>query len=159
MIGLGNGVRVSNTAHVSNSNNHLSYGKNVFIGHFCYIDAFNAQIKIGEGVQITNYVSILTHSSHNAIRFDKSEISQLKDSNNLLDINPISIGEKTYIGPHTVIMPGTNIGVNCIVGAFSYVSGDIPDYSVVRGTPAKIVGDTREIDDELVKKTNLDETV
>ena len=60
-------VGVSNMSHLSNKEN-IYLGENVFIGHFNYIDGFR-KVDIGDGCQITNYVSILTHSSHHAIRY------------------------------------------------------------------------------------------
>ena len=56
----------SNMTHISNSGNNLNIGKNVFIGHFNYIDASNSKLTIENNVEITNFVSILTHSTHGA---------------------------------------------------------------------------------------------
>jgi acetyltransferase-like isoleucine patch superfamily enzyme len=43
-------------------------------------------------------------------------------------------------------MPNTTIGKGCIVNAYSYVKGDFPDFSIIAGNPAKIIGDTRTLD-------------
>ena len=59
-------------------------------------------------------------------------------------IKPIYIGESTFIGARASILPGTNIGKCCIIGACTVVKGTIPDYSIVIGNPAKVVGDVRE---------------
>ena len=56
------------------------------------------------------------------------------------------IGEYTFIGPHSVVAPGARIGRGVLVRAFSYVDGEVPDFCVVAGQPAVVVGDTREID-------------
>jgi acetyltransferase-like isoleucine patch superfamily enzyme len=132
----------SNMAHISNKEN-VQIGENVFIGHFNYIDGFK-KVRIGEGCQITNYVSILTHSSHNSIRFSGNHTSLLSGE--------IEIGAFTYVGAHSVIMPGSKLGKGCIVSAFSYVSGEFPDHSILRGQPAKIIGSTKEIDLEFIEK-------
>jgi acetyltransferase-like isoleucine patch superfamily enzyme len=60
------------------------------------------------------------------------------------DIKGGYIGDYTQIGAHAVIFPGVNIGCNCLIGANSSVSKNIPDYSLVKGDPAKIVIDVRE---------------
>lgn len=52
---------------------------------------------------------------------------------------PIKIGKNCLIGMNSVILPGSILGNHCIVGANSIVSGVIPDYSVVAGSPAKII--------------------
>ena len=64
----------------------------------------------------------------------------------------IKIGDFSYVGPNTVIMPNSSIGKGCIISAYSYVKGEFPDYSIIRGLPAKIVGDTRKIDEELISR-------
>lgn len=149
---IGKNVRISNTTHISNADKNLQIGNNVFIGHFNYIDAFNAPVRIGINVQITNYCNILTHSTHNDIRFYGETEKTEKCKKNLKNIGPIFIDDFTYIGPHSVIMPDTKIGKGCIVAAYSYVKGEFPDYSILRGQPAKVVGSTKEIDSELMLK-------
>ena len=133
-------TRISNMAHLSSKQN-IELEDNVFIGHFNYIDGFR-KVKIGTGVQITNYVSILTHSSHNTIRELGDEYNERLHESKELESGEISIGNYTFIGPHSTIMPGTKIGDNCIVSAHSFVSGHFPNNSIIRGIPAKIVGST-----------------
>jgi acetyltransferase-like isoleucine patch superfamily enzyme len=145
-------VGISNLTHISNKNKNLNIGNNVFIGHFNYLDSFNAQITISDNVQITNYVSILTHSSHHDIRIPNIRISQKQTYDELMTIGEVFIGENTYIGPHSVIMPKTTIGKGCIVSAFSFVKGEYPDFSIIRGIPGKVVGDTRQTDKEILEK-------
>ncbi len=145
-------TRISNVTHISNWGN-IKLGNNVFIGHFNYVDGFN-RVTIGNGCQITNYVSILTHSSHNSIRLygeDYTAHSQDKNSSAGL-CGSVTIGEYSFIGPHTVIMPGTAIGKGCIVSAFSFVKGSFDDYSIIKGNPAAVIGNTRKIDEALLKE-------
>lgn len=122
----------------------LQIADNVFIGHFNFIEASNG-ITIEEGVQITNYVSVTSHSSHNAIRLygkeyrrTTKEIGYVKGS--------IKIGAYTFVGPHSLILPGTEIGKGCTISAYSKLSGHYPDYSIIAGNPAKVVGTTQKID-------------
>jgi acetyltransferase-like isoleucine patch superfamily enzyme len=64
----------------------------------------------------------------------------------------VDIGAYTFIGPHAIIMPDTTIGKGSIVAAFSYVKGNFPDFSIIAGNPAKVVGDTRKIDEQYLKE-------
>lgn len=50
-----------------------------------------------------------------------------------------SIGEGTFIGYGAAIQAGTILGRHCVVGTNSVVRGIFPDYSVIVGSPAKIV--------------------
>ena len=51
----------------------------------------------------------------------------------------VSIGEGTQVGLGANIIPGVSIGKWCIVGAGSTVIEDIPDFSIVVGSPAKFI--------------------
>ena len=57
---------------------------------------------------------------------------------------------KTYvqdgasIGSNATIMAGTTIGKNSLIGAGSVVLNDVPDFSIVAGNPAKLIGDKRK---------------
>jgi acetyltransferase-like isoleucine patch superfamily enzyme len=142
-------VRISNTTHISFIKN-LVLDDNVFIGHFNYIDCSQETV-IGEGTQITNYVSILNHSSHHTIRLlGKKYEEHYKDYPE--NSGKVYIGKYVFVGPHSVIMPNTKIGEGSIVSAYSFVKGDFPAYSILNGNPAIVVGDTRKIDTELLEK-------
>lgn len=52
---------------------------------------------------------------------------------------PVRIGSGSWIGHGSVILPGTTIGRNVVIGANSVVSGDVPDFSVAVGAPARVV--------------------
>lgn len=143
-------LRISNVTHISYREN-VTIGNNVFIGHFNYIDGLN-KISIGNGCQVTNYVSILTHSSHDSIRiYGEHYIEHWSKEMKTLLTGPVEIGDYCFIGPHSVIMPGTKLGKGCIVGAFSFVSGTFEDYSIIRGIPAKVVGNSRESDEKIMQ--------
>ena len=58
-----------------------------------------------------------------------------------------SIGDYSIVATHCLILPGVNIGSNCLIGAFTSVTKDIKDYQVVIGSPGKVVKDSREVKD------------
>jgi acetyltransferase-like isoleucine patch superfamily enzyme len=58
----------------------------------------------------------------------------------------VKIGKYSFVGPHAVITPGTTIGKGSLVSAYSFVKGSFPDYAIISGNPAVIVGDTRDRD-------------
>jgi acetyltransferase-like isoleucine patch superfamily enzyme len=136
-------VRIANTTFIDHPE-MLEIEDLVFIGHHNFLEASNG-LHIGEGVQITNFVSITTHSSHHAIRlygrhYDEmaADIAYIK--------GPVNIGAFTFVGPHSLIMPNTKIGKGSIVAAYSYVQGEFPDFAILQGNPAVVVGDTRDKD-------------
>lgn len=51
---------------------------------------------------------------------------------------PIHVGSDVWIGGHTVVLPGVNIGNNVVIGAGSVVTSDIPDGVVAYGNPCRV---------------------
>jgi acetyltransferase-like isoleucine patch superfamily enzyme len=51
----------------------------------------------------------------------------------------VIIGDGSWIGAGSVILPGSEIGKHVAIGANSVVNSVIPDYSVAVGTPARVV--------------------
>ena len=115
----------------------------VFIGHFNYIEA-GAGVRIGRGTQVTNFVSIVSHSTHRAVRV----AAQLTGAELEAAVvrAPVAIGERCFIGPHTTIEAGSTLGHGTLVAAHSRVRGVFPDFAVLAGSPARQVGDTRKLD-------------
>lgn len=51
----------------------------------------------------------------------------------------VSIGDGSWLGFGAVVLPGARIGKHVTIGANSVVTGEIPDYSVAVGSPAKVI--------------------
>ena len=140
------GTRISSHTFIDHPGS-LSLAQGVYIGHFNVVEASHG-LTIEEGVQITTHCVITTHSSHQSIRLygasyaGKEMIGYVKGS--------VSVGKYSFIGPHSTIMPGTIIGKGSLVHAYSYVKGEFPDFSIIGGNPAKVLGDTRTIDRTLL---------
>jgi acetyltransferase-like isoleucine patch superfamily enzyme len=98
----------------------LKLGKYTDIGAFTYINAY-AGVEIEDLVQIGSHCSIYSISS---IDGKKGKVV-------------IKSGAK--IGTHSTIMPGVTIGENAIVGAYSFITDNIPANTLSLGIPAKVV--------------------
>lgn len=84
-------------------------------------------IEIGDNVTMAPRVHILCHDA------------STKHFMNYTKIGRVTIGDNVFIGAESVVLPGVTIGNNVIVGANSTVTHDIPDNTVVAGTPAKLI--------------------
>ena len=127
----------------------LQLSDHVFIGQFNFLDA-TAGLHIGEGVQITNFVSIVTHSSHRSIRLlGRSYAGHAGPKPGYISA-PVSIGPYSFIGPHSLIEAGTRIGKGVVVCAYAQVRGEVPDFAIMAGAPARAIGDVRESDERLL---------
>lgn len=92
----------------------------VKINYNCII-ACRKEIKIGEGTQFGPSVYVYDH--------DHDYKAGLKVGEYLSD--SVEIGKKCWIGANTVILRGTKIGDNCVVGAGCVLKGVYPANSVI----------------------------
>ena len=122
----------------------LALADDVFIGHFCFIEA-SAGVRIGRGTQVTNFVSMVSHSTHRAVRVAAGLSGAELEAVGMRA--PIVIGERCFIGPHSTIEAGTTLGHGTLVAAHARVRGAFADFAVLAGSPARVVGDTREADE------------
>lgn len=91
-------------------------------------------LDIGNNVQITKGVTILTHGYDWAVL--KGVYGDILGSS-----GKVKIGNNVFIGMNTTILKGVTIGNNVIIGANSLINKDVPDNCVVVGNPMKIVSD------------------
>lgn len=108
-------------------------------------------IKIGEHVELTNGVQIITHDG--ALWVARSLDEKLKKAD---IIQKVTIGNNVFIGTNSVILGGVTIGDNVIVGAGSIVNRDIPANSVAVGAPAKVVKTVQDYVDAVKHRGPLD---
>lgn len=122
----------------------LTLADHVYIGPFCFIEA-SGGVQVGEGVQITHHVSIVTHSSHRAQRLLGRAYAgwSSPDPRPGWVAGPVRIGAYSFIGPHSLLEAGTTLGEGCIVRAGSVLRGEYPAHAVIAGNPAQVVGDAR----------------
>ena len=108
----------------------VKVGKDTWIGPFTILDG-SGGLEIGDNCSISSGVHIYTHDT-----VDK----RVSDGKAPVKKERTVIGKSCYIGPMAIIGKGVTIGNNSIVGTLSYVSKDVPPYSIAAGTPAKVIG-------------------
>ena len=137
---IGDGTKIWHFSHImenSKIGNNCNIGQNVVI---------SPNVIIGDGVKIQNNVSVYT----GVICEDGVFLGPSCVFTNV--INPRSFIERkneykktlikkgASIGANSTIVCGNTIGNYALVGAGSVVTKDVPDYAVVVGNPAKIIG-------------------
>lgn len=136
-------TRISSATHVEQPQG-LDIEDHVYIGPFNFVDA-SGGLHIGEGCQVTTHCALLTHSSHQALRLAGRRYWGASHPPGYRRA-ATHIGPYCFIGPHSVLAPGSRLGRGVLVRAYSYVDGEVPDFAIVAGQPARVVGDTRDVD-------------
>lgn len=111
----------------------ITIGNGTIVGDRCFLDG-RAKLTIGNHVDIASQV-LIYNSEHdiNSVGFDPVE-------------EPVEIGDYVFIGPRAVILPGVKIGRGAVVAAGAVVTGDVKDFEIVGGVPAKVIGERKNKD-------------
>jgi len=123
-------------------------GENCVIGHNCFI---SSKAKIGNGVKLESNIdvwdlvtledfvfvgpsAVFTNDLTPRAKYPKKEYPQYGKW------LPTLVKTGATIGANATILCGITIGKWAIAGAGSVVTKDVPDYAIVVGNPAKIIG-------------------
>lgn len=100
----------------------LSIGEETYMNHYCIISA-QKSIIIGSHCMLGPSVKIFDND-HEFSREEGVKTSLTKES--------IVIGNNCWLASNVVVLKGSKIGNNCVIGAGCIISGDIPDGSLVK---------------------------
>ena len=105
--------------------NQVTIGKDVYINKDVSFVALGS-IHLEDGVLIAAKASIVS-------------INHVEKPSERQDLLPkaVHIKENAWIGAGAIVLPGVTVGKNAIVGAGAIVTRDVPDDTVVAGSPAK----------------------
>lgn len=129
-LGFGRNTSIYHNSYVYGT---VSVGSNTWIGPYTILDGTGGLV-IGDNCSISAGVQIYTHDS---VRW------ALSGGKAKYEYAPVKIGNNCYIGPQTVITKGVTIGDHCLIGAHSFVSSNIPSFSLAFGIPCSLKGVVR----------------
>ena len=127
-LGFADGASIYNSSLVFGD---LSVGKDTWIGPYTILDASGGKITIGETCSVSAGVHIYTHDT---------VLWAISGGEKNHKFGSVTIGDCNYIGSQSIINLGSKIGSHCVIAANSFVNGNIDDFSIVGGTPAKKIG-------------------
>jgi acetyltransferase-like isoleucine patch superfamily enzyme len=150
-------VRMSSTVTIMHGE-ALAIGDQVWVWHHSILDA-TAGLVIGDGCQIGAWVGIFTHGSQHSIRLLGPRYVHIPSAERRgYTRGRVTIGAYSFIGAGSMVLPGVTIGTGCLIGAGALVNRDIPDYSIVTGSPAEITGRTIDVDKRFFGEHDFAET-
>jgi len=147
----GKGARIQRTARIDILPfNSFRIGANSTIEDFCTVNNGMGLINIGCNTRIgIGSVLIGPINIGNNVRLAQNVVITALNHNYTDITKPISeqgvrtkevfIGNETWIGANSVVLPGVTVGKHSVVAAGSIVTKDVPSYSVVAGNPARVI--------------------
>lgn len=124
---------------------HTKIGKNVFI-NFNLTVQDDAEVVIGDGCDFGPNVTIVT-PVHPMLAAERKRMrNERGEEVRLCYAKPVHIGKNCWICANVTILPGVTVGDNCVIGAGSVVTRDIPSDSFAAGNPARVIRRLTEAD-------------
>ena len=94
-----------------------------------------SSIRIGKNTDIGSGCKIIDNDFH-PLPYSQRHPVELEEK---VKKRPVVIGEGCFIGANSLILKGTTLGNNVVVGAGSVVCGQFPDNVIIAGNPAKVI--------------------
>lgn len=124
---------------------HTKIGKK-FFGNFNLTIQDDAEVTIGDHCDFGPNVTIVT-PIHPMLAEERKEILTADgEKKRLCYAKPVHIGNNCWLGASVTICPGVTIGDDCVIGAGSVVTRDIPKGSFAAGVPCKVIRPITEKD-------------
>ena len=134
---IGNRVKIAKRCSIFGSSDFLlEIGSDSYVGMNSILNGFAEKLTIGNNVSIAQNVNIMVDSGPNASPSMQRVFPLQK--------GPVSIGDECWIGASVIIMPGVILGEFCVVAANSYVNNSFPAFSIIGGSPARLIREFSE---------------
>lgn len=127
-LGFGEGTSIYNSSAVFGD---VRVGQNTWIGPNTVLDGSGGGLIIGSFCSVSAAVHIYTHDTV-LWALSGGELPKTEAR--------VFVGDCVYIGSQSVIAAGVTIGARSVVAANSFVNRDVPDGTVVGGSPARRLG-------------------
>lgn len=114
----------------------ITLGHDVSINARVSMDGGRAGIEVGDGTRVATGVTVFA--------FDHGLDPSSEIRTQPVRSRGIVIGRDVWIGANAGITDGVRIGDHAVVGMGAVVTRDVPEWAIVGGVPAKVIGDRRE---------------
>lgn len=134
-IVLGDGVFLGRNTILSCKNGDITLGDEANVGF--NVEIFSAaDVRVGARTLIAAY-TYLVGGDH---LFDRVDVPVLHQGRTA---RGITVGDHVWLGAHVVVTDGSTIGRDAVIGAGAVVIGDVPEFHIAAGVPARVIRDRR----------------
>jgi acetyltransferase-like isoleucine patch superfamily enzyme len=133
-VQFGRGTVVKAFAVVQSSGGRVRFGSDCAISSFVHVSTGAGDVITGDGVRIAPNCTLVGGTKEVHARG-----VLIKDQPEA-EARGIWLGDDVLVGAGAVILPGARIERGAVIGAGSVVSGTIPEYAIVAGAPAQVIG-------------------
>jgi len=130
---IGDGTRIGSFVEIQ---------KNAVVGARCKISShsficegvtLHDEVFVGHGVMFINDLYPRATNIDGSIKTDSD-----------WEVVPTIVKRRAGIGSNATILAGISIGESALIGAGAVIRTDVPDFAIVAGVPARVVGDVRD---------------
>lgn len=132
---------------------NVSVGNNVYFGADTRIMSTRAEVVIHNDVMFAPGVTIITGNQRYDI-LGRTMFAITDKEKRPCDDQDVIIESDVWIGAKAIILKGVHIATGSIIAAGACVTSDVPEYSIVGGVPAKVIG-YRFTKSDIVKHKHL----
>lgn len=124
---------------------HTKIGKN-FFANFNFTVQDDGEVTIGDDCNFGPNVTIVT-PVHPMLASERRTIFTAEgEPKHMCYAKPVHIGSDCWFGASVTVCPGVTIGDNCVIGAGSVVTRDIPANSFAAGVPCRVIREITQAD-------------
>ena len=155
----GNRLKIADGVGWASLNGNLTGGAemtidaNCSLGHMQVHVVRNASLVLGSNCAFNGRINLFLHEPSRLtigkgclfggdVLLTTSDMHSIIDADSGARINwalDIDIASNVWVGAHATILKGVKVGMGSVVGAYSVVTEDVPEYCVVAGNPARIL--------------------
>ncbi len=134
-IYIGDNVMLSNNVMLSCKNGSIAIGHDVGINAQTIIQSTHScRVKIGDDVVIGQACFIVGGGNYSL-----GPLDTLTREQPIADDGGVTIGHNVWLGGNVTVLGGADIGQGAVVAAGAVVTGELPEYSISAGVPARMM--------------------
>jgi acetyltransferase-like isoleucine patch superfamily enzyme len=148
-LGIGDGSDIAASMVLEAAGARIQVGDRTHIGGGTLLDA-STEIVVGDDVLIAFGALIMDHDSHSLDfdhrRHDVGEWIQGRKDWSHVPRSAVRVGDKVWVGTRAIVLKGVHLGEGSVVAAGSVVTRDVPAWTLVAGSPARVIRELTKAD-------------